>query len=257
MSSSIVQPSDLKQKWNAYAWITASIAIGGSSLLVITLFYYTNSINLNPLPMGEFTKLCFNTLLCLLFFSQHSLMVRKSFREWLKRYISEEFHMAFYSVVSGITLWIVIIFWQKSGIRLLDPPQVVHWMIRALFFSAVIIAMWSYRSINIFDLLGVRQIMNKLRNKSYQEIPFTIKGPYRWVRHPLYLINIMMIWSYPDITLDRLLFNCLWSIWIITGATFEERGLVETFGQHYIIYQQKVPMLIPYRWPHGNNVFGS
>lgn len=249
MLPSTVQQSDSKNKWIAYTWIIASFAIGGSSLLMITLFFVTNSFNLFPLPMGEFTKLCFNTFLCFLFFSQHSLMVRKSFRKWLKRHISEEFHMAFYSVVSGITLWVVIVFWQGSGIGLLNPPPVAHWMIRALFFSAVIIAMWSYRSINMFDLLGITHIINKLRNKSYQEIPFTISGPYRWVRHPLYLLNIMMIWSYPDITSDRLLFNILWSTWIIIGAKFEERGLVETFGQKYIEYQQQVPMLIPYRWP--------
>ena len=32
-----------------------------------------------------------------------------------------------------------------------------------------------------------------------------VRGPYRWVRHPLYLTTLLMIWSYPDLTADRLL----------------------------------------------------
>ncbi|MCK7479628.1 MAG: hypothetical protein M0C28_21625 [Candidatus Moduliflexus flocculans] len=54
----------------------------------------------------------------------------------------------------------------------------------------------------------------------------TITGPYRLVRHPLYLLSIVMIWSCPDLTTDRLLFNLLWTGWIVVGAYLEERDLV-------------------------------
>jgi protein-S-isoprenylcysteine O-methyltransferase Ste14 len=86
-------------------------------------------------------------------------------------------------------------------------------------------------------------------------MPLTVRGPYRWVRHPLYLLVLIMIWSCPDLTLDRLLFNILWTVWIYIGALLEERDLVADFGDAYRHYQQKVPMLIPFRiypsWPDG------
>jgi protein-S-isoprenylcysteine O-methyltransferase Ste14 len=74
---------------------------------------------------------------------------------------------------------------------------------------------------------------------------FVVRGPYRWVRHPLYLFMILMIWSCPDLTSDRLLFNGLWTVWIAIGSIFEERDLVSEFGNAYREYQRKVPMLIP------------
>ena len=74
-----------------------------------------------------------------------------------------------------------------------------------------------------------------------------VRGLYRWVRHPLYLAMLMMIWSYPDLTADRLLFNVLFTGWIIVGTVLEERDLVENFGDDYRNYQRRVPMLIPYR----------
>jgi protein-S-isoprenylcysteine O-methyltransferase Ste14 len=54
-----------------------------------------------------------------------------------------------------------------------------------------------------------------------------------------------MIWSCPDLTADRLLFNVLWTAWIITATFLEERDLVELFGEDYRMYQRLIPMLLP------------
>jgi protein-S-isoprenylcysteine O-methyltransferase Ste14 len=58
---------------------------------------------------------------------------------------------------------------------------------------------------------------------------------------------ILMIWSCPNLTIDRLLFNVLWTLWIVIGSIFEERDLIAEFGDTYREYQKQVPMLIP-RW---------
>ena len=81
-------------------------------------------------------------------------------------------------------------------------------------------------------------------------MPITVAGPYRWVRHPLYLFMILMIWSCPDLASDRLLFNLLWTVWIVIGSYFEEIDLVVEFGDAYREYQKNVPMLVPLlKWP--------
>jgi protein-S-isoprenylcysteine O-methyltransferase Ste14 len=62
---------------------------------------------------------------------------------------------------------------------------------------------------------------------------------------------LVLIWSVPAISLDRLVFNVLWTAWIVIGTTFEERDLVTEFGDRYCHYQQTVPMLLPWRGPIG------
>ena len=79
-------------------------------------------------------------------------------------------------------------------------------------------------------------------------MPFVVRGPYRWVRHPFYFFSLLLIWSCPDLSLDRLLHNILWSTWIVVGSVLEERDLVADFGEPYRDYQRKVPMLIPWRF---------
>jgi protein-S-isoprenylcysteine O-methyltransferase Ste14 len=61
-----------------------------------------------------------------------------------------------------------------------------------------------------------------------------------------------MIWTQVSLTTDRLLFNGLWTAWIIIGTFLEERDLIVSFGDAYKNYQRNVPMLIPYRWKPWN-----
>jgi protein-S-isoprenylcysteine O-methyltransferase Ste14 len=77
--------------------------------------------------------------------------------------------------------------------------------------------------------------------------PLASKGPYRFVRHPIYFFILLMLWSYPDITLDRLLFNILFSNWMVLATFWEEKDLKDAFGEAYRDYQKRVPMLIPWK----------
>ena len=44
---------------------------------------------------------------------------------------------------------------------------------------------------------------------------------------------IVLIWSGTDVTTDRLLFNMLWTAWIVLGARWEEADMVAVFGERY------------------------
>jgi len=97
-------------------------------------------------------------------------------------------------------------------------------------------------------MFGSGPILRSLRGAPVPEpAPLTIRGPYRWVRHPLYLFCIVAIWAGPDITADRLLYNIMWTGWIVIATMLEERDLVAVFGTTYQAYRARVPMLIPWR----------
>jgi protein-S-isoprenylcysteine O-methyltransferase Ste14 len=58
---------------------------------------------------------------------------------------------------------------------------------------------------------------------------------------------LLLIWSCPEVSIDRFLFNILWTVWIVVATLLEERDLVDGFGEDYLEYQSKVPMLLPRR----------
>jgi len=108
---------------------------------------------------------------------------------------------------------------------------------------------WSNLALRSIDVFGLQALRCHLRGTSPPAATLTERGPYRWVRHPQYFFILVMIWSYPDLTADRLLFNVLWSTWIVAGTLMEERDLAVTLGDRYREYQLRVPMLIPWRVP--------
>lgn len=107
---------------------------------------------------------------------------------------------------------------------------------------------FTIRSLGPFDPLGIREIVSHLKGKAGKKSFLTIQGNYQWVRHPLYFLSLVMIWSQVSLTTDRFLFNGLWTFWIIIGSFLEERDLVASFGDAYRNYQRNVQMLIPYKW---------
>lgn len=228
--------------------IILALLLGGGSVLLLAA---GGSRAFTAFGWSERDLLLWDAFLSLLFFIQHSGMVRKPFRAWLARSISDEYHGALYSIVSGITLTLVVVLWQRSGIMLWAAEGIVRAALLGCTLLALALFVWSALSIRSFDILGIAPLRARLLGRTFEHGPFEVRGPYRWVRHPLYTGVILVLWANPGLTADRLLFNVLWSAWVI-GATFlEERDLVREFGGLYTEYRQHVPMLVPFRrpWP--------
>lgn len=229
------------------AMVVSTLAVGYISMLAYFVFVFTGSLNLVRLGLSEPALLGLDAGLAFLFFIQHSTMLRTSFRGWFERFIRTEYHAAIYTATSGVLLLLLVVLWQESSHTLASTQGIPRWMMRAPFFLAILGFRWSLQSLEKFDGFGIGSLLHLRRGTTPRPRPFSVKGPYRWVRHPQYFCALLMIWSCPDLTADRLLFNTLWTVYIVVGAIFEERDLTSIFGEEYRQYQAKVPMLIPYR----------
>jgi protein-S-isoprenylcysteine O-methyltransferase Ste14 len=213
-------------------------------------FLFAGSLNLVNLGLDESGVLWLDVGLCLLFFIQHSGMVRRPVRQWLAPFIPEEYGSALYAIASGVVLLIVIVFWQESAQTVLAPRGLFQWPFRALYVLPFVGFVWGTRALGSFDPFGFNPIFHRLRGTYPRPMPFIVRGPYSWVRHPLYLFMVLIIWSCPELTTDRLLFNVLWTAWIVAGLYLEERDLIVEYGDTYREYRRRVPMIIPRRvWP--------
>jgi protein-S-isoprenylcysteine O-methyltransferase Ste14 len=236
----------------AYMTIGIAVFLGWASLLAFLAFLVIGPLKIVDLGLGRWGGLWLDTGLSLLFFIQHSVMIRTSFRTRASRLIPEDYFGALYTVASGIALLAMVVFWQESDVTIASAHGVARWLFRAVPLACIAGFVWGVRSLRFFDPFGTSPITNRLRGKQPRPMPLVAAGPYRWVRHPLYLFIVLMIWSYPDLTADRLVFNILWTFWIVVASLLEERDLLAEFGDSYRRYQRRVPMLIPYRIPTGD-----
>jgi len=223
--------------------------MGSVSLIAMMVFIFVGSLNLVNLEVGESAALLLNSFLSIGFFIQHSGMIRRSFERWSAQFIDKKYQGALFTISSSIVLLLLIVFWQKSSYTLASAHDGLRWLLRAVYVMSVLGIFWGIRSLGSFDPFGLVRILGGMNGTTVTPSRLRVRGAYRWVRHPLYLFCLLMIWSCPDLTADRLLFNLLWTAWIIVGTILEERDLVTLFGEDYRVYQSEVPMLIPNRIP--------
>jgi len=221
-------------------------SLGLISGFIFLIFLFTGSYTVIDFGLRTRDALWMDGFLSLIFFLQHSIMVRKGFKKWLGHSMPEMYHAACYGMASAVTLIMVLVFWQKTSIVVAHTEGIAFALMRALFLLCMAGFFWAAKSIDSLDVLGVNLLIGKNPDKLQKIIG---RGPYRWSRHPIYLFVIILIWACPVLTMDRLLFNILWSVWIVIGTFLEDRDLHKEFGSQYLEYSSRVPMLIPYRIP--------
>jgi protein-S-isoprenylcysteine O-methyltransferase Ste14 len=189
-----------------------------------------------------------------LFAMQHSVMARKWFKDWWTRIVPKPLERSTYVLFSSLAL--ILLFWQWQ------PLGGVVWSIEDPFGRIVLRVMFGFGwalvlvstfLINHFDLFGLRQVWLYLRGQPYKTLQFGTPGPYRLVRHPLYVGWLFAFWSTPTITLAHLLFSVATTTYILLAIQFEERDLTREHGDTYETYRRSVPMLIPFTRRHRDS----
>ena len=69
---------------------------------------------------------------------------------------------------------------------------------------------------------------------------FTRRGPYGWVRHPIYGAWFLTLFAVPVMTLTQLVFALTSCGYLLIGMIFEERSLLRAAPDSYRSYQQQV-----------------
>jgi protein-S-isoprenylcysteine O-methyltransferase Ste14 len=244
-------------KWRTRMLIVLAAVLGVGSVALFAL-WPLGSLRIVRPQWSEPLIFSWDVLLSLVFFVQHSAMLRKGARARIATVIPPIYQSAFYATASGLALLVVVMLWQPSTLRLftLAPPW--RYVAHGVALAALALFIWGFRSLRSFDPLGIRPLAGHLRSKPPLPCPFAVHGAYRLVRHPLYLAIIVLFWSNPDLSADRLLFDVLWTAWIVLGTLLEERDLVAELGDAYRSYRRSVPMLIPLPRPRtGRPVDGE
>lgn len=179
----------------------------------------------------------------------HSILAANGVKRLAARWVGDDayrkYYRLFYSVMGGITLLPVLV------LMILLPDRVIYsipfplvmltLLVQALCLIGLLMAVSSTGGVSVF--IGLYQAMRPggipMREK------FVADGLYRLTRHPIYTCSILFVWLMPVMGWNLLALNIGLTAYMIIGSIFEERKLVEQFGQTYIDYRKKTPRIIP------------
>ncbi len=227
----------------------AAYAVGMASLAYLAgwLGNFIVPRSIDSAPSGSMGRaLLINAALFSLFALQHSVMARPKFKQWWTRYVPEPVERSTYVLFSGIALFVLMAFWQPIGMMVWNVQEpVARSVIYGTYALGWCILVGSTFALNHFDLFGLRQVWLYFRGVPYTHLHFATPGPYRVVRHPLYVGWITLAWATPTMSLVHLVFALVATAYILVAVRFEERDLVSFHGTSYIEYRRRTPMLVP------------
>jgi protein-S-isoprenylcysteine O-methyltransferase Ste14 len=192
------------------------------------------------------TALLIDVLLLAVFAVQHSGMARPAFKSWWTRLVPRVIERSTYVLFSSLAL--VLLFWQwrpLGGIIWDVANPAGRIALYALCAAGWLLVLATTFLIDHFDLFGLRQVWLYFRGRPYTSGGFVTPGPYRLVRHPLYVGWLVAFWATPTMTAAHLLFALGVTVYILVAIRWEERDLLAAFGRRYAEYRARVPMLVP------------
>ncbi len=216
-------------------------AVAGALTFVASLGYsvYMYAIRLGsagattgPWLLG----LALNLALFGTFALHHSLLARSGVKRWLARYIPSELERATYVWIASVLYALMCFWWQAIPGSLYATSGIARTLAFGVQGGGLAVTLWAASVLDPLDLAGVRQ----LTAAPDQPAELRVRGPYHWVRHPIYFGWLLMVFGAPDMTFGRLSFAVISTTYIALAVPWEEASMVDTFGAQYERYRDEV-----------------
>lgn len=155
-----------------------------------------------------------------------------------------KYYRFFFVVVASITTLAYI------SLSFLFPDQPIYripfpwWILTGILqLGALLGAILSMFATKIMPFLGLDVVFNP--NISTPSEKLNTGGLYRYMRHPIYSFSFILIWLSPVMTWNLLGLFIGVTLYTVIGSIFEEKKLIQAFGEDYIEYKIKTPAFFP------------
>jgi protein-S-isoprenylcysteine O-methyltransferase Ste14 len=190
------------------------------------------------LPPADWSAWTYDAGLFGIFAVHHSLLARDAVKRAVARAIPEPLVRSAYVWAASLLLALTCVLWRPVGglvYHVLGWRAAVH---AGVQLAGLFIIAQAVRRMDPLELAGIRRpAVSTLQ----------IAGPYRWVRHPIYLGWMMMVFGAAKMTGDRLAFATISSAYLVIAVAWEERSLSRQVGEEYERYKERVKWrIVPY-----------
>ena len=215
---------------------------GGGGAFVLSLaactYVFAVAWEAPPADGGGWRALAIDAGLFGVFALHHSVFARESVKGWISRIVPAHLLRSCYVWTASALLVAVLALWQPIAgdlYHVAGPASLANAGVQ--LFGIWLIA-GSVARISALELAGIEPAAGDA---------LQIGGPYRWVRHPLYLGWLLVVFGAAHMTANRLAFASTSAAYLLLAIPWEERSLLRAFGEPYARYQRAVRWrVLPY-----------
>ena len=199
-----------------------------------------------------------NILICIglwfIFALQHSILARPFFKRIIKnvfgKIFEEHFYRFFYFLSQCVIFYLIydIISNIHNKIVIFEIQDQFKFIYYILGIFSKVFLIISVLQFNISHFIGIKQMSSFFtQNKKDEKIQMNKTYLYRFLRHPMYCgIILCYIFSTTIIT-EIFVTNLICIIiYIEIGSYFEEKVLIQEFGEEYLEYKKNTYKYLPF-----------
>ncbi len=202
--------------------------------------------------IADFLNVILIIFLFSLFGVLHSFLASNSVKKKLSAQFGNfiAFYRIIYVVVSMLLFYAMYVIIPDNFVIVYDLKPPLDIIILIPQFLGLIGFLWTLKYFCVKEFMGINQII-RWRNHEYdnneldEHLTLRIAGPYKYSRHPLYLFSIAILLFRPEMDLNYLTFLVCIIVYFYVGSFYEEKKLVERFGDEYENYRKRVPRILP------------
>jgi hypothetical protein len=222
---------------------SAGIAFGvGNHLLfamtVWQLFWFLKGPDA-PARVGD--NLAIDFALAILFVVPHSVLLLPNVRNRISRRLPDAFYGTLFCTVTCASLLVVFAGWQAGESVVWEFTGFGRAIVQACFYGSWAALFYSLSLTGLGYQTGFTPWWHWVRERELPARNFEPHGAYLWLRHPVYLSFLGLIWFVPVMTTDRAVLTATWTTYIFFGSWLKDRRLTHYLGQRYLRYQAMVP----------------
>jgi methanethiol S-methyltransferase len=176
-----------------------------------------------------------NVVAFTIFAAHHSVMARTRAKTWIQTVVPPALERSVYVWVASWLFIALCLSWQRV-------PGVVYtatgWTASVLTLvqvTGVVFTLAAARVLDGLELAGIRQALGSPRPLDIRVVwPFTV------VRHPIYLGWALLVFGASPMTVDRLVWASVSTLYLVIAMPWEERSLSAAAGPAYSAYCRRV-----------------
>jgi protein-S-isoprenylcysteine O-methyltransferase Ste14 len=204
--------------------------------LAYFLFSYTTTFGAIETDGAIAGPVTWNVVLFTIFAMHHSVFAREKIRAWVARVCTSQLERSFYVWVASVLFIAVCALWQPVPGVAWQAEGAPLWTLRGLQAIGVWLTLRSAAILDVLELAGVRQA----EQRPARATDFKTRGPYGWVRHPIYTGWFLIVLAASPMTMTRLVFAVVSCAYLIVAIPFEERSMRSASAGGYDRYMAKV-----------------
>lgn len=232
--------------------LALAVAWTGGSIFVLSLglciYQYATAWGVEP-SGDHWSPALLDVGLFTIFALHHSLLARTGAKRLVTTVLPPWLERSAYTWVASLLFLLVCIEWRPVPGVLYAMPDGWRLLGRAAQIIGLVLTIKGTAALDGLDLAGIRQVLDARRAAAPRHVPLKTDGVFAIVRHPLYFGWVLLVFGDPTMTGTRLVFAIVSSSYLAIAVPFEERSLVEIFGDAYRDYQRRTRWrIVPGIW---------